>query len=179
MTGTCRGSTMAVQLEIFLPQHAGDVVALEEECGLEVWRAQDYARMLTTDTTFHGLVASLIENHVSSHSPTDENRHSRDLSFPRVVGFIAGRILPSEAEIYKLAVDRRCRRQGIASVMMKRFLGMAHERGALDCYLEVRCSNAGAVAFYESHGFAWQQTRALYYANPREDALVMVRRGEK
>jgi ribosomal protein S18 acetylase RimI-like enzyme len=47
----------------------------------------------------------------------------------------------------------------------------------LNCFLEVRRSNSSAVAFYERHGFKYSRTRPLYYSDPNEDGLVMIRRG--
>ena len=39
--------------------------------------------------------------------------------------------------------------------------------------LEVRASNAPAIALYEKHGFAAVGRRKNYYDAPREDAVLM------
>jgi ribosomal-protein-alanine N-acetyltransferase len=40
-------------------------------------------------------------------------------------------------------------------------------------YLEVRQSNAAALAMYRARGFRPVGVRTDYYRNPREDALVL------
>ena len=41
--------------------------------------------------------------------------------------------------------------------------------------LEVRKSNAPAIALYEKYGFQQAGLRPGYYQNPREDAVIMTR----
>ena len=154
---------MDLEFGSFLPEHVASVVKLEQECRLEVWRAQDYVEMLHRDPSFYGLIASPPVGSAEGDG--------------RVVGFIAGRILKPEAEIYKLAVGGCCRRQGIGSEMIRLFLRMAAARGVHSCFLEVRRSNTSAISFYEKHGFSYFRTRALYYSEPIEDGLVMIRTG--
>lgn len=45
--------------------------------------------------------------------------------------------------------------------------------------LEVRPSNAAAIALYEKHGFAQVGRRKDYYTDPREDALLLTRTFER
>ena len=44
--------------------------------------------------------------------------------------------------------------------------------------LEVRKSNAAAIALYEKHGFQRAGLRPGYYQHPREDAVIMTRKFE-
>ncbi|MBI4455934.1 MAG: ribosomal protein S18-alanine N-acetyltransferase [Acidobacteria bacterium] len=145
---------------------------------MEVWRAQDYVNMLMNDTTFHGLV-SVLEDSPGAPSAATGIGWEPETGMTRVLGFIAGRIVPPDAEVYKLAVGRAYRRQGIGSRLMEEFLDMARARRAFHCYLEVRRSNLTAIRFYRSHGFSGCRIRPLYYANPPEDAFVMSRREER
>jgi ribosomal-protein-alanine acetyltransferase len=96
----------------------------------------------------------------------------------RIIGFIAGRILPPDADIYKLAVEAKYQRQGIGSTLIDGFLAMARDRRATNCYLEVRPSNKSAIEFYHRHGFVEHGTRTRYYKEPPEDALIMFRQRE-
>ena len=89
------------------------------------------------------------------------------------VGFgVLGRA-GEEAEIESLAVSASWRRRGVARRLCKHLLGWAHVRGARHASLEVRVSNAGARALYESLGFHEVAVRRGYYRDPEEDALVM------
>ena len=167
---------MPLQLSRLLPEHVSQVVALEQDCGLETWRDQDYCDMLCHDAGFHGLVVSAITDPLK---PVSWIAAGAVKAGPRIIGFIAGRIVPPEAEIYKLAVRVEYRRRRIGSQMIEGFLKMAGERRVTDCYLEVRRSNVPAIALYSAYGFTCCQTRPMYYSNPAEDGLVMLRRGEK
>jgi ribosomal-protein-alanine N-acetyltransferase len=60
---------------------------------------------------------------------------------------------------------------------MDRVFGEAVACGVTKATLEVRQSNAAARAFYERLGFVIEGTRRDYYRDPREDALVLWRRG--
>ncbi len=170
-----------MQLKIFLPEHVSTVLTLEKKCGLEVWRGQDYMNLLMGDPYFHGLVATIADD-ASKAEGTLPQKDFRGQTMESaaaadregIVAFIAGRIFPPDAEIYKLAVESENRRQGIGSRMLERFLSMARSRGVTDCYLEVRPSNKGAIAFYHLHGFVEHGTRRAYYKEPPEDALVML-----
>lgn len=75
--------------------------------------------------------------------------------------------------LMNLAVDPPARRRGLAREMLEQML----ERGGPgELYmLEVRTSNAGAIALYESFGFRPAGTRAGYYLDTGEDAMVMLR----
>ena len=88
---------------------------------------------------------------------------------------------PGEAQILNLTVAPAARRRGLARALLRRFLDDALRLGAEQCFLEVRLSNAAAIALYRAEGFAPVARRAGYYpaadgAGAREDALVL-RRG--
>ncbi len=93
-------------------------------------------------------------------------------------GFLLGRAVAGEAELLTLAVAPESRRLGLGRRLVARFLYQARLRGAALAFLEVAAGNAGAVALYDSAGFAVAGRRRGYYARPdggREDALVMAR----
>jgi ribosomal-protein-alanine N-acetyltransferase len=80
------------------------------------------------------------------------------------------------AEAYHLmnvAVDPDCRRRGIARALIDELL--ERTGGDASVTLEVRVSNAGAIALYESYGFRSVGTRRRYYADTGEDAIIMWR----
>lgn len=90
-----------------------------------------------------------------------------------VLGFIALRIVASEAEILNLAVAPACRQRGIGRALLTAGLKCAQQAGARKIFLEVRSSNVGARALYAALGFTQEGCRSNYYSDPVEDALVL------
>jgi ribosomal-protein-alanine N-acetyltransferase len=90
-------------------------------------------------------------------------------------GFIAARVAADECEILNLAVARAYRRRGVARRLVEHALAEARRAGARRCWLEVRASNAGAIACYRALGFRRSGLRRGYYSAPVEDAVVMSR----
>jgi ribosomal-protein-alanine N-acetyltransferase len=78
--------------------------------------------------------------------------------------------------LMNLAVDPVARRNGIASALLDEML----ERGGREepYTLEVRTSNAPAIALYERYGFRSAGTRPRYYHDTGEDAMIMWRTAE-
>ena len=75
--------------------------------------------------------------------------------------------------VMNVAVDPDRRREGIASALLTSLLERAGRDARLT--LEVRRSNAGAIALYEGFGFRSVGVRRRYYADTGEDALIMWR----
>jgi ribosomal-protein-alanine N-acetyltransferase len=82
-----------------------------------------------------------------------------------------------EAHIILMAVHPQYRRRGFGYGMLLKLLDLARSRGMKYATLEVRASNAAAIALYAKLGFAAAGTRPRYYADNSEDALVMWRSG--
>ncbi len=78
-----------------------------------------------------------------------------------------------EAEIMRIAVEDARRRQGAAGQMLLRIKGFCAEKGIGKIFLEVRESNAPAIAFYRKHGFQADGIRKNFYTNPAENAILM------
>jgi ribosomal-protein-alanine N-acetyltransferase len=91
------------------------------------------------------------------------------------VGFLAAMFSGEEMEILNLAVLPGARRARVASSLLEGAVAVARSSGGRRAFLEVRASNAGAIAFYERHGFLPAGRRTAYYAAPVEDALVFSR----
>lgn len=90
-----------------------------------------------------------------------------------VVGYLIARDVAGSGEILNLAVAHGHRRAGVARALLYEGLDLLRSRGAEEAFLEVRSSNAAALALYGAAGFRPVGMRADYYRNPREDALVL------
>lgn len=77
-----------------------------------------------------------------------------------------------EGNLDNIAVAPEARRQGIADALLSALTAFGREHLAR-LMLEVRSSNAPAIALYEKHGFATVGRRKNYYDTPREDAILM------
>ena len=91
-------------------------------------------------------------------------------------GFLAGRVLPPEAELENLAVAADAKRQGIARALFRAFAGWAADQQAVLVRLEVRAANHTATATYKELGFTETARRTAYYTNPADDAILMEKR---
>ena len=90
-----------------------------------------------------------------------------------LVAVLGWRSLGEEAEILDLAVHPSRRRQGHASFLMENFLAHVAQSAVQGIFLEVRASNAAAIALYGKFGFCVSGRRPRYYRKPDENALLM------
>jgi ribosomal-protein-alanine N-acetyltransferase len=90
-----------------------------------------------------------------------------------VTGFFIGREAANEAEVLNLAVMPKYRRQGDGGALVSAALEEMRSRDVHSVFLEVRESNLGAIAFYESFGFSKIGRRKVYYRDPEEAAITM------
>jgi len=92
-----------------------------------------------------------------------------------VIGYWVGRRIDDEAELANLAVAPEARGQGIGRLLLDDFIKAVGGYARTRIFLEVRESNAPAIALYRTFGFAEIARRKAYYSKPVEDALVMAR----
>ncbi len=90
-----------------------------------------------------------------------------------VVGYVVAHDAAGEGEILNLAVAPARHRRGIGRALVEGVLAVLSDRGVSEVFLEVRESNAGARALYDSLGFREVGRRARYYRRPLEDAVVL------
>lgn len=90
-----------------------------------------------------------------------------------VVGYVGSQSVMGEADMLNLAVHPARRRQGIAEKLVNTLSAELKQIEVRCITLEVRVSNASAIALYKKLGFAQVGCRPGYYANPREDALIL------
>ncbi|MDQ6816216.1 MAG: ribosomal protein S18-alanine N-acetyltransferase [Actinomycetota bacterium] len=93
-----------------------------------------------------------------------------------IVGYLVCSRYADVWHLMNLAVDPAARRRGIGSALLSEMLERA---GPDEQYtLEVRPSNAPAIALYERFGFSSSGTRRRYYRDTGEDAVIMWRPSE-
>lgn len=90
----------------------------------------------------------------------------------RLMGYVGLHRVLDEGSVTNLAVSPGNRRQGVASRLMNAVLAHCGENGIRFLFLEVRESNAAAIALYEGMGFRRIGRRPRYYIHPVEDALL-------
>lgn len=92
-----------------------------------------------------------------------------------VVAYMISWLVEDELHVGNIAVAPSLQGSGIGRALFAHCLNEAVERGASLATLEVRVSNARAIALYESHGFIPVAMRKGYYSDSGEDALVMLK----
>ena len=90
-----------------------------------------------------------------------------------VVGYIGSQTAVDETDVMNVAVHPDQRRKGIAEALIEMLTKQLQEQGSHALMLEVRASNAPAIALYEKIGFRQVGLRKNYYRKPKEDALIL------
>ena len=93
-----------------------------------------------------------------------------------LAGFLVASLLAPEAELETIAVAAKDQRRGVGSWLMNELLEELRTEQINRLNLEVRASNRAALGFYAALGFEETGRRPRYYADPEEDAVLMVLR---
>ena len=126
------------------------IAALEKECFSDPWSFQ-----MLADTFFseHTLSVAAAEN-------------------GKIAGYAFAVLAEEEADLANIAVTKSFRHRGIAKELLSRLEAQVRAAGGRKMFLEVRVSNAPAMALYLKTGYVGRYARPRYYGNG-EDALVM------
>lgn len=135
------------------------IVNLERRCFSHPWSSRHFRDALRNAPRSRVLVL---------RGPFDEMDGSRGIQAYSVVQAVA-----DEMHVHNLAVEPEQRRRGLGRVLMELALDWGRARGARRAFLEVRPTNAAALALYSSLGFRTISLRRRYYQHPTEDALVL------
>ena len=90
-----------------------------------------------------------------------------------VVGYVGMLYVLDEGYISNVAVRPDYRRRGVAEALLAALEARGRALMLSFLTLEVRESNAPAVALYEKRGYRMAGRRKNYYEKPTEDALIM------
>ena len=134
------------------PAHIAQIAALEQTCFSDPWPESILARELTNPLSLW-LCA---------------------LDGESVVGYIGSQTVLGEADMMNVAVAPRARRQGLGRALVEALCtALRCQMQAEVLTLEVRDSNAPALALYASLGFVQIGLRKNYYQHPKEDARIL------
>ncbi len=97
-----------------------------------------------------------------------EQRPSDELA-----GYVGIWLQGSQAHITEIAVRESLRGQGIGELLLIGTVRVALEQGMDEVTLEARVSNFIAQRLYDKYGFNEMGIRKNYYADNREDAVIM------
>ncbi len=145
---------MTFQLVPMDRSHLSAVAAMERECFSAPWSADMLAEELYHDNASY-IVAEAEDG--------------------TVLGYAGLQAVLDEGYITNVAVAPAFRRQGVADALVSAFCRFGKAKLAF-LTLEVRASNAAAIALYEKHGFSPVGRRKNYYDHPTEDAVLMTLR---
>ncbi len=93
----------------------------------------------------------------------------------RIVAFNNYWLVTTELHILHIATHPDDRGKQYGRQLLQHSIDVAAAAGCALATLEVRRSNAAAIALYERCGFKTVHVRARYYQDDDEDALVMLR----
>lgn len=140
---------MNYTLENMKAEHILHIALLEKECFSQPWSENALYEELKNENS-HFLVAV-----------SDE-----------IAGYIGVQEICGEAYITNVAVFEKYRKSGIGRALLKAACEGAKSRSCDFITLEVRESNAPAIALYESEGFEKAGIRKNFYSSPTENGVI-------
>ena len=140
-----------IQYVLFDESHVAPIAELEKLCFSDPWSENSIRYELTNPLSFW-LVA------------VEEDR---------VAGYVGSQSVLDEADMMNIAVHPDFRRRGVAQHLVEGLVAGLKEKDVRCLTLEVRASNAPAIALYQKLGFVQVGRRPNYYRNPKEDALIL------
>ena len=149
---------MHVRIVPMTADHLDEVAELERVCFTTPWS--------------RNMLAEELDNYLSAFLVAlDDN--------DKVAGYAGLQAVLDEGYITNVAVFPQYRRRGAAGKLLDVFLRFARANHLAFLTLEVRPSNAAAIALYTRFGFREAGRRRNYYDLPKEDALILTRTFEE
>ena len=132
-------------------EHIRQIEEIERDCFSRPWTAEQLKSQMRDEQ--HEFIAAVGDG--------------------RVLGYVGLMYVLDEGYISNVAVHPDARRQGIGDALIDALAAKAAELELAFLTLEVRESNAPAIALYAKHGFHPVGKRKNYYDAPKEDAVLM------
>lgn len=90
-----------------------------------------------------------------------------------LIGYVGAYQAGDSLSVTNIAVFPLWRKRGAARQLLQELDRIAVSRDLYGITLEVRVSNAAAIALYEKNGYEKAGIRKGFYEKPREDGLIM------
>lgn len=146
---------MSVKIVPMTADHLEELEKLERICFSRPWSRK--------------MLAEELENQCAAFLVAEDSVSGR------VLGYAGLMVVADEGYITNVAVFPEYRRQGIAAQILQVFVQFADANRLAFLTLEVRPSNAAAIALYQGFGFEEVGRRKNYYDLPKEDALILTK----
>ncbi|HBP37931.1 MAG TPA: ribosomal-protein-alanine N-acetyltransferase [Clostridiales bacterium] len=156
-----------------MTEQAGSAKLPGETCTIRRANLADLAGLVLLEQTCFAMPWS----EQSLRQELADNPAARCLVAEAPDGFLAGYVaywsVLDEGQVTNLAVHPAWRRRGIGRRLLLAMISLAAAEHLSGLVLEVRAGNQAARGLYESVGFQPIGQRKEYYANNREDAIIM------
>ena len=146
---------MSVKIVPMTADHLEELEKLERICFSRPWSRK--------------MLAEELENQCAAFLVAEDSVSGR------VLGYAGLMVVADEGYITNVEVFPEYRRQGIAAQILQVFVQFAEANRLAFLTLEVRPSNAAAIALYQDFGFEEVGRRKNYYDLPKEDALILTK----
>lgn len=146
---------MSVKIVPMTADHLEELEKLERICFSRPWSRK--------------MLAEELENQCAAFLVAEDSVSGR------VLGYAGLMVVADEGYITNVAVFPEYRRQGIAAQILQVFVQFAEANRLAFLTLEVRPSNAAAIALYQGFDFEEVGRRKNYYDLPKEDALILTK----
>ena len=151
MGSAAREDGIMIRFREMVPEDAAGVEAVEKASFAIPWSRQSFWEEAANERTCYLLA----------------------LDETAIIGYAGVWIIDDEAQITNVAIAPAYRGQGVGTKLMAEIIQTAKRRGAARMTLEVRPSNAAALALYAAFGFKSAGRRPHYYQDNGEDAVIM------
>ena len=91
----------------------------------------------------------------------------------KILGYIVFYLAADEGHVMNVVSNPKFRRRGVAQTMLNFIHELFKKSQAKSSYLELRRSNYTAYRLYKKLGYAYVGLRKGYYADNKEDAILM------
>jgi ribosomal-protein-alanine N-acetyltransferase len=146
------GSINVIPMEL---KHIEDVLIIDSSCFAIHWSRESFMSEVLQNKLARYVVAVLDD---------------------KIIGYAGMWLIADEAQITNIATHPEYRGKGAASSMLEAMLAICKKEKISSITLEVRISNITALNLYKKYRFSQEGLRKQYYADNKEDAIIMWKR---